>query len=125
MKTKRVRPVLQWKPPPGIDSRTRTRLATPDEVLRAKSMLKDLEVNFLKVGLAPAPEPHFDGHMIHTKLSENPLWYRKFVEGKWNDDGCQVKRSRILQALKRVIGGRVRGNGYETELLRLHEKYCS
>lgn len=123
--TKRHRPVLQWKPPPGIDSRTRTRLATPDEVAKATSMLQDLEVNFLKVGLVPAPDPHFDGHMVHAKLSENPAWYRKFAEGRWNRDGCQVKRSRVMQALKRVIGGRVRGNGYEVELLKLHEKHGS
>lgn len=117
---KRFRPVLQWKPPAGIDSRTQTRLATPDEQAHALAMLQDLETNFLKIGLAHAPQPSFDGHMIHVLEQQNPAWYRKFVAGRWDRLGCQVKRGRVIGALKRVVSGRVRGNGYETELLRLY-----
>lgn len=112
---KRIRPVLQWKPPPGIDARTNTRLATPQEAALAKAMLDDLEKNFLAVTLVPAAAQNFDGHRVRAVENRNPQWYREFFKGRRE----QVKRCRIIQALKRVISGRVRGNGYEVELLKL------
>ena len=113
---KRVRPILQWSPPAGIDPRTRTRLATQEEVKSARAMLDDLDKNFLKVGLVPAPDQHHSGHMVRAVENKNPEWYSKF----FRDRREQVKRHRIIKALKRVISGRVRGNGAEIELLKIH-----
>ena len=116
---KRVRPIKQRHPPKGIDPRTDTRLATPEEKAVAQAMARDLEENVFKCGLAPAPDPHFDGHKIRVLEQPNPKWYQRFVAGRWDSSGCQVRRSRIEKALRRVIGGRVRGNGYEVELLKI------
>jgi hypothetical protein len=120
MKTKRAkRPVLQWHPPDGIDPRTRTRLATEAETAAAKAMLDDLEKNFLSVTLVPAPVQHNGGHMVRAVENRNPEWYREFFKNRRE----QVKRSRIVRALKRVaVQGRVRGNGYEIELLKIYRK---
>lgn len=109
------RPIKQWRPPAGIDPRTMTRLATPEEVEKARGMLEDLERNFLQVGLVPAPDQQHIGHMVRAVENENPKWYREFVKTA----NYQVKRFRVVAALKRVVGGRVRGNGYENDLLRI------
>jgi hypothetical protein len=115
---KRHRPVLQWKPEAGIDPRTRTRVATPEEITAAKAMLDDLEKHFLSVTLVPAPVQNTPGQMVRAVQNRNPEWYSKFFKNRRE----QVKRVRIVQALMRVVSGRVRGNGYETELLMLHNQ---
>ena len=115
---KRKRLILQWHAPAGIDPRTRTRLATPDEVASAKAMLDDLEKHFLSVTLVPAPEQNHSGHMVRAVENRNPKWYSKFFKDRQE----QVKRCRIVTALKRVVSGRVRGNGYEVELLKIHRE---
>lgn len=112
---KRTRPIRQWKPPPGIDPRTMTRVATPEEVRIAQAMLVDLEKHFLSVTLVPAPAQSSDGHMVRAVENRNPAWYSKFFKERRE----QVKRRRIVQALRRVVSGRVRGNGYENELLKI------
>jgi hypothetical protein len=112
------RPVKQSGAPKGIDSRTWTRFATPKEKALATRALEELETNFNKIGFAPAPQQNFDGHRIRVVESRNPDWYveygRKFWRGPRQFD---LKRARVVKALKRVVGGRVRGNGYEVELL--------
>lgn len=116
---KRLRPIVQPNAPKGIDNRTWNRYATPKERELAGRALQDLETNRNRVGLAPAPDPHFDGHMIHVLVSDNPAWYKRFVEGRWNRRGCQVKRGRVVRALERVYGnGIVRGNGYDGPVLK-------
>lgn len=107
--------VKQWNAPKGIDARTLTRFATEEEREKAREMLRDLEENYLKVGLVPAKAQNFEGHMVRAVENENPEWYREFVKVT----NYQVKRLRVIRALKRVIAGRVRGNGYENDLLRV------
>ncbi len=115
----RFRPILQPDAPPGIDPTTRCRYATKEEIAFAKYALRTLENERLVVSLAPAPDPHFDGHMIRVVDCRNPAWYRQFQARSrfW------VKRPRIIRALQRVVNsGRVRGNGYERELLALFKE---
>lgn len=115
----RYRPLKQTRVMPGIDPRTWTRYATHEERDLAQRALLDLQENRYTFGLAPAPQPHFDGHKIHVCLTRNPRWYSAYVEAA----NYQVKRRRVERALRRVaLEGRVRGNGYERELLPLLER---
>jgi hypothetical protein len=93
------------------------------EIAIALLALRDLETRRLSIVLVPAPEPHFDGHMVRAVENRNPAWYRDFVRDRWDSRGCQVKRSRVVRALERVgLRGIVRRNGYEGRLLRMLEK---
>ncbi len=50
--------------------------------------------------------------------SRNPDWYIRFGEKFWPDPRqFTLKRARVMKALERVVKGRVRGNGYEKDLL--------
>jgi hypothetical protein len=116
---KRVRPVLQRPAVPGIDPRTRTRRPTHEEVGLARYALKVLANERLVVSLAPAPDPHFDGHKIRVVDCRNPQWYRD-LQVKYR---YHMKRPRVVRALERVVNQRrVRGNGYEVELLGLFKE---
>lgn len=114
----KFRPVKQPGAPKGIDSRTWTRVATPQEVALSKRALDELESQFNRIGFAPAPQQNFDGHRIRVIESRNPDWYigygKKFWRGPRQFD---LKRERVVKALRRVVKGRVRGNGYERDLL--------
>jgi len=111
------RPVKQ-KPVKGIDSRTWTRYATPRERELAGRMLFDMEMNRLQVVLVPAPDPHHAGHRVRHVTCQNPEWYSAFSALRDH----QVHRGRVEKALRRICSGRVRGNGYEVELLRIAER---
>lgn len=114
----KYRPVKQPNAPPGIDHRTATRYSTPEEVELAKRALQDLDQEYNKIGLAPAPEPSFDGHKIRVVEQRNPQWYIEFGVRYWkNPRQFDLKRSRVVKALERVVKGRVRGNGCEKDLL--------
>lgn len=114
-----VRPIRQWNPPKGIDPRTLTRLSSEEEKSLAKEAIRELEENFLSVKLVPAKDQNFHGHMVRSVERENPKWYQKFQRTR----PTGIKRSRIMQALRRMAAGRVKANGYEEELLRaLREK---
>jgi hypothetical protein len=115
----RLRQIVQKDAPKGIDPRTRTRFATSLEKGLARHALKTLENERLVVSLAPAPDPHFDGHMIRVVDCRNPEWYRDFVARH----RMEVHRPRVIRALERVSKkGRVRGNGYEVELLSIFKE---
>ncbi len=114
----KYRPVKQSHAAPGIDHRTATRYSTSEEKELAKKALVDLEQNQNRIILAPAPQPHFAGHKIRVVESRNPQWYIDFGAQYWKGDRqFTLKRSRVVQALQRVVKGRVRGNGHEGELL--------
>jgi hypothetical protein len=115
----RPRQTLQPDAPPGIDRRTRTRLADPVDQDLAARALEQLATQHNRIALVPAPRPSFDGHKIRVQEDRNPKWYREFVRGRWDRRGCQVRRSRVERALVRVVRGKVRGNGFERELLPL------
>jgi hypothetical protein len=101
------------------DPRHGTRWADPFEKEIAARALADLATNFNRIVLAPAPDPRYDNHKIRVQESANPDWYREFLAGRWNRKGCQIRRSRIEKALRRVsVIGIVRSNGYEAKLLR-------
>jgi len=68
--------------------------------LHVKSMLDDLLSNRLCVGLVPAPNPRFHGHMIRWVNSSNPAWYQRAYAV------LDVKRDRILDSLARVAKGK-------------------
>jgi hypothetical protein len=82
----------------------------------ARAMLEE-ERN--QIDLVPAPDPHFVGHKIRVVASRNPKWYVEFGSRFWRGERqFDLKRSRVEKALDRVaIKRRVRGNGYEKELL--------
>jgi hypothetical protein len=102
------------------DPRHKTRWADPVEKELAGRAILDLQMNFNRITLVPAPHQNHGAHKIRVQETENPKWYRKFVDGRWNRDGCQVRRSRVERALRRVaVIGVVRSNGYEAKLLRL------
>lgn len=104
---------------PG-DPRHGTRWATDEEKAVALRALGDLDLEFLRIALVPAPSPSFAKHMIRVVESRNPKWYERFVAGRWDRRGCQVKRGRVERALRRVAAlGIVRRNGYEASLLKL------
>jgi hypothetical protein len=91
-----------------------TRYATPEERALAGRALQDLQENYLRVILVPAPRKNFDGHKVRAVEMRNPEWYRTFVEAR----NYQVHRARVVRALTRVFGrGRVRWNGYDRHLL--------
>jgi len=116
--TTKYRPVKQSDTPKGIDHRTWTRLATQEEISLAKRALEDLGREMNRIGLVPAPAPHFDGHKIRVIERRNPEWYIEFGQKYWKGlRQFNLKRARIIKALERVVKGRVRGNGYERELL--------
>ena len=95
-----------------------TRWATEAERLVAKTLLDELAHQHLRIVLIPAPRPSFVGHKTRRIERENPRWYQGFLRGRWNRRGCQVKRSRVERALRRVTEtGIVRRNGYERQLL--------
>jgi len=109
---------------PG-DPRHGTRWATKEERALAARGLAELEVERLRIVLTPAPSPSFANHKVRTVESRNPKWYERFVAGRWDRRGCQVKRARVERALKRVaITGIVRRNGYEAALLKLLLDKC-
>lgn len=114
----KYRPVKQPGAPKGIDRRTWTRMATPKEITLAKRALEELSTQFNRIGFAPAPSKNFDSHQIRVIESRNPEWYIAFGKNFWRGPRqFDLKRSRVEKALKRVASGRVRGNGYERELL--------
>lgn len=81
--------------------------------------MHELETERLVVVLTPAPDPRFSGHCVRTVECRNPAWYRRLAAGFWNREGCQLRRSRVERALRRLIDGWVvRGNGYEGRILR-------
>jgi hypothetical protein len=105
---------------PG-DPRHGTRWATEGERRIALLALRDLEVQFLKIALLPAPVESFPGQKVRALASRNPKWYERFVAGRWDRRGCQVKRVRVERALRRVTAqGIVRRNGYEVEILKFY-----
>jgi len=111
--------VCNGKTVPG-DPRHGSRWATDAEKALASRALAELEVERLRIALVPAPSPSFAKHKIRVVECRNPEWYRRFVDGRWDRDGCQVKRARVERALRRVAApGIVRRNGYETSLLKL------
>lgn len=108
------KPRKPWANKPKYDPLFGTRDATPDEKELANRALADLEQNYLRVILVPAPRQNFDGHMIRAVECENPGWYRDFVEGG------RINRYRVIRALRRVtVKGLVRRNGFERRLLPL------
>jgi hypothetical protein len=110
--------VCNKKTVPG-DPRHGSRWATEGEKALAARALAELEVERLRIALVPAPSPSFAKHKIRVVECRNPEWYRRFVDGRWNRDGCQVKRARVERALGRVaVTGIVRRNGYEASLLK-------
>lgn len=114
----KYRPVKQPGAPKGIDSRTWTRVATPKEVALAKRALEELESQFNKIGYTPAPSQNFVGHKVRVIESRNPDWYIEYGKKFWRGPRqFDLKRERVVKALKRVVSGRVRGNGYERDLL--------
>jgi hypothetical protein len=115
----RDRSVKQPDAPKGVDKRTWTKLATEKDRELAGRALHELETERLRIILVPAPDPHFDGHKIRVIESENPKWYQRFVSGRWDRRGCDVRRDRVIRALTRVYAhGRIRGNGYERKLMK-------
>lgn len=104
-----------------VDPSTRSRAATAAEIAAAAALLRDLECSSLRVVLVPAPSPSFDGHKVRAVEDRNPEWFRRFhaAKGTAHRPGGRVKRSRVIRALYRVLSGRVRGNGYEREILNL------
>lgn len=120
----RYRPVKQRGAPKGIDPRTLTRLPTPHELALAGRALEELDQNQNRIGLVPAPDPHFDSHKIRVIESRNPKWYIAFGAKYWRGNRqFDLKRARVEKALRRVLGGRVRGNGYEREILTFLEGF--
>ena len=114
----KFRPVKQPRAPKGIDSRTWTRVATLRERALAKRALDELESQFNRIGFVPAPQQNFDGHRIRVIESRNPDWYIEYGKKFWRGPRqFDLKRERVVKALKRVVAGRVRGNGYERDLL--------
>ncbi len=114
----KYRPIKQSHAEPGIDHRTYTRYSTIEEKELAAQALVDLEQQQNRIILVPAPEPHFEGHKIRVVERRNPQWYIDFGLSYWKSDReFTLKRSRVVQALQRVVKGRVRGNGHERELL--------
>lgn len=114
----KYRPVKQPGAPKGIDSRTWTRIATIKETAIAKRALEELEIHFNRIGFVPAPSKNFDGHKIRVVESRNPDWYIEYGQKFWRGPRqFDLKRARVVKALKRVVNGRVRGNGYERDLL--------
>lgn len=114
----RYRPVKQPNADPGIDHRTATRYATPQEIEIAQQALLDLERHQNRIVLVPAPDPHFEGHKIRVVESRNPTWYIEFGNQFWKGERrFDLKRCRVVRGLERVVKGRVRGNGYERQVL--------
>lgn len=114
----KFRPVKQPGAPKGIDSRTWTRVATLQERALARRALDELESQFNRIGFAPAPSQNFDGHRIRVIESRNPDWYIEYGKKFWRGPRqFDLKRARVVKALTRVVGGRVRGNGHERDLL--------
>jgi len=95
-----------------------TRYATPEEIDLARCALEALEREQNRIALVPAPDPHFDGHKIRVVESRNPSWYIAFGRRFWrNPRQFCLKRVRVVRALERAAAGRIRGNGYEKEIL--------
>lgn len=116
--TTKYRPVKQSSTTKGIDHRTWTRLATQGEIVLAGRALEDLGRERNRIGLVPAPDPHFEGHKIRVIECRNPEWYVEFGKRYWKGlRQFSLKRARVIKALERVVRGRIRGNGYERELL--------
>lgn len=114
----RYRPVKQPDAPRGIDRRTWTRIATEHEKALAGRALQELSTDRNRIALVPAPQQSFPSHKIRVIESRNPQWYIDFGKRYWkNERQFDLKRFRVERALGRVLAGRVRGNGYEQELL--------
>lgn len=105
---------------PG-DPRHGTRWATPQEKLAAAIALEELETQFNRIELFPAPVQHFASHKIRVQTMANPDWYRRFGLDYWTSKrSFQLKRKRVERALRRVaVEGIVRRNGYEVKILDL------
>jgi hypothetical protein len=103
---------------PG-DVRHGTRWATDEEKAVAKRALVEMGQQVNRIALIPAPDPNFRGHKIRVQESENPKWYRSFAAPYWRSKrSFQLKRARVVKALKRVSEkGLVRRNGLERFLL--------
>lgn len=103
---------------PG-DPRHGTRWSTADEKSVAARALEDLETHRNVIILVPAPDQHFVGQKVRVQESRNPKWYIEFGSPWWKSKrSFQLKRSRVLKALKRVsVVGIVRRNGLEVKLL--------
>lgn len=103
---------------PG-DPRHGTRWATSEERAVAARALEDLETHRNVIVLVPAPDQHFVGQKIRVQESRNPKWYIEFGVPFWRSKrSFQLKRSRVMKALKRVcVVGIVRRNGLEVKLL--------
>lgn len=87
-------------------------------MLLAKCALQDLMAQRLDVVLAPAPRQNFDGHCVRVAQNQNPGWY---TEWRGAERG---HRDRVIKALKRVMAGRVRPNGYEVQLLPILKEWA-
>jgi hypothetical protein len=69
-------------------------------VEEARSLLTELKDNPNTVGLAPAPNPKYEGHMIHVSISRAPDWYRKIYHSR---NG--FRRDLSLRALNQITRG--------------------
>lgn len=96
-----------------------TRWSTAEEKAVAARALEDLETHRNVIILVPAPDQHFVGQKVRVQESRNPKWYIEFGAPWWRSRrSFQLKRSRVLKALKRVsVVGIVRRNGLEVKLL--------
>jgi hypothetical protein len=106
------------------DPRFGTRWASPSEISTAQKALQDLEENQNRIVLVPAPSPCHSSHKIRMQESRNPQWYVDFGRAFWRSPrNFQLKRSRVIRALKRVADvGIIRRNGYESKLLSCLEQ---
>lgn len=114
----KYRPIKQPDAPKGIDRTTWSRFSTEEEKALARWALETLETQHNRIGLVPAPDPHHTSHMIRVQAESNPEWYREYASSYWRGNRqLNLKRSRVEKALQRVVKGKVRGNGYEVDLL--------
>ena len=66
-------------------------------VQEANFLINDLQEHKLKIVLAEAPEPKFEGHKIRVVESRNPEWYSKLYHSY-----DYFRRDRSLRALERI-----------------------
>lgn len=86
------------------------------EAIRAEAayLLQELQERYLRVILAPAPEPQHCGHKIRSVEQRNPQWYRNLWHAhayrrrgrKWRAKiDSVIKRTRVQRALGHIIEG--------------------
>lgn len=93
----------------------------------ASELLAEMDEGWLDVGLAPAPDPKHECHMIRVVNGQNAPWYQALCArhpDPYGRRGTEIRRHDVEKALRAIISGHWSGGIMEDRLRPFIEEYA-